>query len=1019
MFTLRVHRRSVFGPSHRRYVRVHPFDRLRITQSNRQAGPTQTGRRRVSTATTCGGLMRGRLTLLTAAFAALATGTATFAAAPAMGQTVAQTAVVSADPANYTPNVLDGSVKAIVQMGDTVILGGQFTQVQAASGGPVLTRNNLVAFNARTGAISTAFAPSVDDANPDTDEEVSALVPAADGASVYIGGSFTTVNGERSRRVAQLSLSNGALVPTFRAPAMDGRVKDLRLVGNRLWLAGTFATVAGQAQPALATVNATTGAFDPYMSLPFAGPLRGGVLQVLKIDVTPDGKRLVAIGNFTSVTGADRQQLALLDLTGAGAALADWATSGYAPACITRFDTYMRDVDFSPDGTYFVVVTTGGYRGSTTLCDTAVRWETAATGTQIAPTWVNHTGGDTTYSVAATGGAVYVGGHQRWQNNPFAGDRAAAGAVAREGIAALDPISGLPLTWNPGRDRGVGVFDILATPTGLWVGSDTDRIGRWEYRARIAFFPLAGGFTPAPYRTGTLPGHVFLAGRTTTAGADELRDVYYDGTTATPVRTLGDAGIDWGTSRGSVMIDGNVYTGYNDGSFTRRSFDGTTFGDAVAVDGSDQIVRLADWHNEVGRITGMFFDRGRLYFTLSGDSTLYYRGFAAQSDVVGALRATAGRGVDGMDYSRVAGMFMTGGKLYVASSTDGALRRVDWSNGAPVAGTTVVVSGPQVDGIDWRSRGAFVYTGDNLPHVGNQAPTAAPSVTCTDLSCTADGAGSTDPDGAVASYAWDFGDGTTATGVRADHTYAQGGEYTVTLTVRDDAGATSTATQTVTVSPPAPAPSLEYVGASAVNANATSFRVTVPAGVEEGDALLLFVTTASNVTPATPDGGNGWTVTATRAMGGANGSTTVWQKVATAADAGRTLTLTLSDMSKAAVTLLAYTGTSATAPVAVVQSVAETVSRTGHTTPAVTVGASGSLVVSYWADRSSSTTSWTAPQGESERAQTVGAGGGRIASLVTDSGSPVAAGDRAGLTATADSAAARAVMISIVLAPRS
>ena len=52
------------------------------------------------------------------------------------------------------------------------------------------------------------------------------------------------------------------------------------------------------------------------------------------------------------------------------------------------------------------------------------------------------------------------------------------------------------------------------------------------------------------------------------------------------------------------------------------------------------------------------------------------------------------------------------------------------------------------------------------------------------------GPGSSDPDGTVASYAWDFGDGSTGTGATPTHTYAAAGTFTVSLTVTDDGGCT-------------------------------------------------------------------------------------------------------------------------------------------------------------------------------------------------------------------------------------
>ncbi|KAF5430976.1 PKD repeat-containing protein [Candidatus Methanophagaceae archaeon] len=62
------------------------------------------------------------------------------------------------------------------------------------------------------------------------------------------------------------------------------------------------------------------------------------------------------------------------------------------------------------------------------------------------------------------------------------------------------------------------------------------------------------------------------------------------------------------------------------------------------------------------------------------------------------------------------------------------------------------------------------------------------------------GSGSYDPDGSIANYTWDFGDGNSATGATPTHTYAQRGTYTVTLNVTDNEGATDTNTTTATIS---------------------------------------------------------------------------------------------------------------------------------------------------------------------------------------------------------------------------
>ena len=84
----------------------------------------------------------------------------------------------------------------------------------------------------------------------------------------------------------------------------------------------------------------------------------------------------------------------------------------------------------------------------------------------------------------------------------------------------------------------------------------------------------------------------------------------------------------------------------------------------------------------------------------------------------------------------------------------------------------------------------------------NEVPIAAFTAAPSGLTVSVDGSASSDADGTVASYAWDFGDGSTGSGVTASHGYAAEGTFTVALTVTDDAGGTATTSQQVTVTAP-------------------------------------------------------------------------------------------------------------------------------------------------------------------------------------------------------------------------
>ena len=88
---------------------------------------------------------------------------------------------------------------------------------------------------------------------------------------------------------------------------------------------------------------------------------------------------------------------------------------------------------------------------------------------------------------------------------------------------------------------------------------------------------------------------------------------------------------------------------------------------------------------------------------------------------------------------------------------------------------------------------------DSFGGTDNQKPVAKFAYQCSELSCSFDASASSDADGTIAAYSWDFGDGSTAEGKMVTHDFAADGDYEVTLTVKDDKDATGTKKKTVHV----------------------------------------------------------------------------------------------------------------------------------------------------------------------------------------------------------------------------
>lgn len=146
-------------------------------------------------------------------------------------------------------------------------------------------------------------------------------------------------------------------------------------------------------------------------------------------------------------------------------------------------------------------------------------------------------------------------------------------------------------------------------------------------------------------------------------------------------------------------------------------------------------------------------------------------------------------------------------KLYLTltDSTSGnagtisSLELLDVATGAQNA--TNLIS-PQV--ADYSSTTVSVVhntTTANIPPTANF--TTSVSSGTAPLAVSMDASGSADSDGTITGYTWNFGDGSSSTGVFTSKTYSSAGTYTTTLTVRDDDGSTNSTTRSVTVTAPA------------------------------------------------------------------------------------------------------------------------------------------------------------------------------------------------------------------------
>ncbi len=318
----------------------------------------------------------------------------------------------------WNPNA-NNAIQAIEVSGSVVYVAGYFSAI----GGQA--RSGLAAFTVSTGAITT-WAPAVVGT---FSYNIRSLAIDAGANAIYIGGSFTAVNGLPRVNLAKINLATGALVTAWTANT-NGYISKIKLSGSTLFVAGGFTLVNGITRNGIAAVNTTTGTLLSWVAGLGASDWVDDFIIV--------GNTIYFTGYFTTIGASARNGLAAVDAT--SGALSAWApdpnssvSSLAANATNIFLGGYMNGMNWvnRPDGF--------------ALFDDATD--------QAWPFQFDLNGG-VVYTIAVKDNILYIGGQF-----------SAINKSARRNLAAIDLATGNVLPWNP------NVFGLGTTDPDVYVSS--------------------------------------------------------------------------------------------------------------------------------------------------------------------------------------------------------------------------------------------------------------------------------------------------------------------------------------------------------------------------------------------------------------------------------------------------------------------------------------------------------------------------------------------------------------------
>ncbi|WP_347756893.1 PKD domain-containing protein [Agrococcus sp. ProA11] len=713
----------------------------------------------------------------------------------------------------FNPAIGGSGVYAMAVMGDTVYMTGLFSQANGVA------RTNLAAFDTTNGALRP-WAPT-------TDRQGDAMVIDPGGAHVIAAGRFYLVNGVVQRGLVALDPITGAIDTEW---AASDTVINGWSSGSAAGKAGIFALAvddSGVYGTGWVYANTTVGNLEGV----FAAEAGTGEIRWIA-DCHGDHYGVWSTGEIVYATSHTHE----------------CDTVGLAPELSPRTYRYVEAFSATAEGTL---------TRSPSVSSIYKDWSGTPAPQPYA--WypdflIGHTSGLNQAGLSMTGTGQYLAvagefvgvNNQRYEGivrfstappgGPKQGPRIASSAwgapTASSTVAGRVRIS-MPSNWD--RDDRDLTYELRRTGTPGVVQSQVVGSGWWpQSQPRVLFNDT--GLTPGATYTYTVRA---VDGDGNAVTSQPVTVTVGNGTPSDYVNTVLDDGASIYYPLGTIGIDyaggGNPVFGSNTSSITPGAVAGVT-GETATNFGGNSNGRVSSpssgavtsefsaeaWFrtstNQGGKIIG--FGNSQTGSSASYDRHVYMQNngrltFGVYPGGVRTVNSTQSYN-DGQWHHAVATQSAEGMRLYV----DGALVGSDPSTVAAQAYNGYWrIGGDNLNGWPNRPSSNFfngridevaVYptaltSGQVMSHyttgLGQEAPTAAFISSTDDLTATFDGTASTADTGAtIASYSWNYGDGTpTGSGAAPTHTYATAGTYAVTLTVTDSRGVSGAVTHDVTV----------------------------------------------------------------------------------------------------------------------------------------------------------------------------------------------------------------------------